>query len=332
VIAGGFLYLTFRGVDAEILWRSMAGVGLGSTLLLVFISTAILGARALRWWLTLPSPRTRPELRWATKALVLGYAMNNLAPRAGEVLRLFMMERKTGRGLGVVASSLVIERVFFDFSVFALLLVFAGYAFRDLLIEIQPAAAPLLLPFAVMVAISIGVLFLLSLAPRRVEKLVAFFRLDKAPYIGPWLERTAAQFNEGLSVLSEPGPLMRASAVNLIAWALSFAYFWVGVAAFGVDISASRALFLFALATIAILLPSPGGLGAVHYALTLGLVYAAGVEKSFAAAIATYVHFVNYATQMVLGALALWWSPMEIERVPAAASNSPSEERSTGDA
>ena len=130
-VAAVFLVLTFRGLDINQFRNHLADISPVNLVVLSLISLVALLSRGLRWWFLLPRPLRKQDLVATQRATVISYGVNNVASRIGELLRIVVFVRDSGRSFGSVASTVVVDRILFDFVAFACFFSFAIYGFRE---------------------------------------------------------------------------------------------------------------------------------------------------------------------------------------------------------
>ena len=121
VLAGVFLYFAFRGTDFSALWSTILHADpwvVASLVPIVLISHWL---RAVRWRYLLAPFKERPSLRNMFSAVMLGYAVNNLLPRVGEVVRGVVIGKLEQISRSAAFGTVVIERIL-DFLTFSFLL------------------------------------------------------------------------------------------------------------------------------------------------------------------------------------------------------------------
>jgi len=318
ILAMVFLYLTFRSVDFHTAWGHIKAVPVMDTLGLAMLSLAALFARGLRWWLLLPPPVRPGEMMAAQRALCLGYGVTNVASRLGEIVRMVVFSRDTRRDLGSVASTVVVDRMVFDFLAFASFFAFALFGFRDRLLELFPQLEPAFYLFLSVTVIGISGLVLLALKPTFFQKLLTWTHLEKLPVIGPRLSPFVVRLSQGVMICAQPGRMALLLGFNLIVWGLSVYYFKWGMSACGIEMGFKATLLLYTISSFGIILPSPGGLGSFHYFVAVSLAWFLGTDDTQAAAAATYVHGINYFTVSIAAAICFFLKtginePSEVE-------------------
>jgi uncharacterized membrane protein YbhN (UPF0104 family) len=266
-----FLYLFFKGVDAqqmEALLRQSRYSDLGVAVALVAAGQAI---RILRWsWLLRPvNPAASPGRCVIPYGAAL--AVNNLLPlRAGDVYRVVGFSRRLGSPSGQVLGTVLVERVL-D------MLILASLAALGIPLALSGGAAghgfteQSWLPIA---AIGLAGVLALLLAPR----LAGVYRRaypDASSLSWRWhkaIYPIAAPLANALESFGSPVVWMPAMVLSLLAWLFSGATFMIvgGPSLYAAPVWG--AWFSMAVGNLGTLLPgAPGAIGTFHYFAALGL-------------------------------------------------------------
>ena len=309
VVAFGFLYLTFKTTDLRGLWQHIAEIGLFQTCALFGFCLLMMLTRGVRWWYLFPRPLAKGELWAAQRALALCYGVNNIASRVGEVVRVLYLRRDTKRGFGSIASTVVADRLLFDFLMIASFFGLTLVLFREEILTHFPAMEQAFVVFLAGVVLGIGGLLFLALKPALFKNLSVRFRLTRIPVLGSRIENLIDQLSVGLGVVSRPGPFAAVFVANIGIWGLAVIYYWWVLRLFGIDPDFATLVLVFTVSSLGLLLPSPGGLGTVHYFMTIALTQYLGVAKTTAAATAAYCHGINYLALTVAAVVFFFWRP-----------------------
>jgi uncharacterized membrane protein YbhN (UPF0104 family) len=234
----------------------------------------------------------------------VGYMGNNVLPaRAGEMLRVVILSRRSGLGKRALLGTVVAERML---DAAALGLIFVAVVFGILRETTLPSDRPLVMAgIGLVLAAAGGCVFLLLRRRGLLERARAFLRpLAGAP--------RALLSRHGAGLL----------ALSFAVWALEAAVY-LGVArAVGLDISAMGALYLVALTNLFAMLPAaPGYVGTFDAAVIFG-VKAIGGAGSAAVSYLLMLRFVLFVPITVVGLVVLLvryggWSRLRTARLEA---------------
>jgi len=293
-----YVYLTWQAADKGWLMM-MAG--------LLMISHVI---RAERWKMLMEPTGHTITLRNSLLSLMVGYLVNLVIPRGGEVSRCYNLYKLDNSPVEVSFGTVVVERLT-DLLCLLMLLIIAFaveseklFAFIDSL-PIQPSALPGKFTGLLLVGIAgvCGVLFFYLLAGRN-QKLNAF------------LKKTLAGFKQGLSAVFklEKKPLFVFYSIAI--WGLYFMMSYCVILAFDETshLGLGAVLSLFAIGSIAMAAPLPGGAGSYHALVPAGLVFLYQVPLSEAVAFTFVFHGWQTFNMMVGGAISVLITSVLVRR------------------
>ncbi|MDJ0836970.1 MAG: lysylphosphatidylglycerol synthase transmembrane domain-containing protein [Acidobacteriota bacterium] len=318
VLAGLFLYFTFRQTDFSAMTDQILRVSWVDTLILFLMTIAMMLFRGARWWMLLPQPHTKGELWAAERALAIGYGINNVASRIGELFRIGFFKKDTGRDLGGITTTVVADRLVYDMMPFAFLMSLTLYIYRGPVMEAFPEIGRAFPLFLIAIGIGLVGLTILALRPLFLKHILIKFGLPKLPGLWNRIDHLITDLSNGLATVSKPIPFLKILIFNTIfIWGLTMVYYYLSVRPFGIQLDAGQLLLVFTVSSLGVLIPSPGGMGSVHFFMTTALVSFLGVEQTTAAAAAAYSHGINY---LGLTLCAVFFFPFArpIEKAPEA--------------
>ncbi|MCT9094791.1 lysylphosphatidylglycerol synthase transmembrane domain-containing protein [Haloarchaeobius sp. HME9146] len=108
-------------------------------------------------------------------------------------------------------------------------------------------------------------------------------------------------------IAAEPRALARALGYAYLGWFFFTVPMYTAVRATGADMNAILVFFIVPASTIAGLVPTPGGLGAVEGALTVLLSQVGGLSQSSGLAVATLYRVESYLFALLVGGIAALW-------------------------
>ena len=312
LLAALFLYITFRGRDPALLWHQVRRVDPVLSLGLLLLCWLNLFCRGLRWWFLLPGPLDKRDFWPTQRGIFLSYGVNNIASRIGEIVRIVAMRRASARGTASLTSSVVVDRVLFDFVVLVGLFSFVLVNYRQRMAAVFPRLEPAFFFFLILTICGISGLFLLVLRPQLIKDALKKIGLARLPALWPRILNLIDQLADGAEVLGRPGRLLALIAFNLLVWGLAVAYFWFSLEAVGIALPASQVILLFTISSLGLVLPSPGGLGTMHYFISIALIQFLAVEESQAQVAAVYSHGINYLGITFAALLAFFGKPKRL--------------------
>ncbi len=327
-LAGGLLYLALRGVDFGAMAEALRRADYRWLAPLVGLALLSHTLRAWRWTVLLDAlpadPRgqadalpadahghvlRRASLKTAFYSLMIGYMVNYVTPRLGELVRTGNQALQEDRSFGGVLGTVVAERVL-DVLMLALALAstLALLAHRFSALDalfFAPARQRLEgLPLGLGLLALAGVLALgglLALLAWRSARARGLWHTRLAPLLTP--------FRDGLATVLRTGRPAALVGSTLAIWACYALMAYCPLAILNLaapyDLGLVDAWELMALGSLGLLVPSPGGLGSYHYVTIEALVHLFGVPEAAAATYAVLTHGVQLVLYVLAGGLCL---------------------------
>jgi hypothetical protein len=250
---------------------------------------------------------------------MVGFASGLLVPRAGELLRPWLVSRRHPIPVSAGFATIILERLV---DMITVLVLFAAYLF------VLPAPAAqvegrlidlLKLGGAITGAAALGVLAFLLALHANAERVVGGVErlLARAPrWLADPLGRILHSFSAGLAVLRAPVPhLAKIGLQSLVVWLLIALGFHLNHLAFRIDLPFQATFLLIAFLVVGVAIPTPGNVGGFHtfYLVALSEVY--GVDRATAAAAGIAAHALTNLPVLVLGLALLGREGLSLGRV-----------------
>jgi uncharacterized protein (TIRG00374 family) len=304
LLAIGLLALFLRGVDWPHLRDALLAARPIPLLGLVLVTVLAYALRAWRWGFLLRPLGSVPFTRLFA-VTILGFLAGFVIPRAGEVLRPFLVSRSHGIATSAGFATIVLERLFDLLTVLGL---FAAYLFvlSPPAQQIQgPQMGVLKAAGAFTAAGAAAILVLLVAFQRNATAATAFLermtRLLPARLRGPVLGVVHA-FGDGLGVFQAPPThllvVLGQSVLLWLAYALGFHF---NNLAFGIDLPFRANFLLLAFLTVGVSIPTPGTVGGFHAFFLLCMTEMFGVGKDTAVAAGIAAHALSNLPVLLLG-------------------------------
>ncbi len=304
LLAAVFLYLAFRGVNFGDLWDSLQRVNYLWVALLIPIIIISHWLRAVRWAYLLSPVKDTLSHRKLFSAVMIGFMVNNVLPRVGEVVRAFAIGRSEGISKSSAFGTVVVERII-DMLTFLFILsavLFLSPHSLDPFVANVDAVRPFFLVGSIAFLAIFVVLFfkgeslfrllnvLRTLVPKRYEERY---------------QRLVESFLSGFSVTRRHDKF---AMILLLSFLMYFFYalglyipFFAFDALAGHNLDFGASVILLTISTIAFALPAPGALGTYHSFLTVGLVRLYGVDEITALSFSIITHEAGYILTTVVG-------------------------------
>lgn len=311
IVASLMLWVAFRTIDITALWTLIGQVSYGWILLFIPALLVSHYLRAERWRLLFPKTKAEPYRSTLFAGVMLGYVMNNIIPRLGELSRPVYVARKESISTGNLIGTIVIERLF-DLFVLGILTVFSIILFAGNPVVIENlfgVKAWSWLHYAI-----VPVFFLLTAVAIWIFHRVVIYLDEHGNITHPLLSKVIERirsFSEGITSLKK--------VENWPLFILLTAGIWLGyvlmtyIPLYMLDIEALNeitmvdAIVLTVVSSIGVSIPTPAGIGSYHLLMQQALYLLFNVDLVTALTFATILHAVTVLVIFLTGPLILWW-------------------------
>lgn len=296
LVSAFFLFLAFRGLHPEEFVGYLRDINGGTVVLAGGVYFGAVALISWRWQFFLRSVQYVPLTRLIQKVAV-GYMGNNVYPlRAGEALRIFLLQRQDGVPVFRATTTVIVERIFDGLVMLGFILV--GLSLSGAQSPVIQTVVSVALP---LFGVGILVFFILARLPHPTKRLVASVAQFLPHTLGQWLVRLSDEVLNGLGVLQNPLHLVGAILASIASWMVEAFVYWMVMGAFSLDLGYPVALLVVGTVNLAGLIPaSPGQFGVYEYFASSVLV-AVGVPQSQALSYAIVTHITIWLPVTVVG-------------------------------
>jgi uncharacterized protein (TIRG00374 family) len=304
-----FLYLALRGVDLAEVWRELQrarAVPLGLATGLGVLSNIV---RAMRWKVIL-GVHGRVRCGFLFTSMMIGYLANNLFPaRLGELVRIWVLERRTGISKSTAGATVVLERL--TDTLVLLVLVVLTSLFLPLPVVVRSGGQ---MAFTVFAALAVF-LFFLAFRGKNLLSLAARRRGALAFGVGQRLQGIVERFIDGLSIFRSGKQALFTFALTAVIWGVEAISVWLVMTSLGLTLPWIASLLLVVVLSLSFIIPAaPGAVGTYEFFAVTALTPFA-VEHTQAVGLAFVLHAVSYLTSTVLGLACLWAENLSVREV-----------------
>jgi len=285
------IYLLYRIVDVNELINALLSFSyltIAMIILLVFLS---LFARGCAWRSLLADT---PGIIDSFFGICVGYMLNNIIPRSGEIGRSILMSSKTGLGTIHVLSSVIIER--------AVDLAIASCLFLSTitLVVQMDWLKPVALLLLTIVAMGLFTLFVMANQRQKVIEWLTS-RSEKNRLVKKYIQPILSSLLDGLMVLTKPVQLIKSIIWILISWTCWTILFYLALITFVPQAPFWWAIFTQGVLAMGIALPSaPASLG-VYEGTTVVALSVLGVSSTYTLGLALVLHIIQILITTILG-------------------------------
>ena len=296
-----FIWLALRGTDFEGVKASFKAANYRYLIPVVFLSIIVQIVRSYRWGVIV-EPLEKIGQGTLFSITSVGFMAITLLPvRMGEIVRPYLISRKSTVKLGSALATIVVERIF-DMLTLMLLLLFV-LMMVELPEWVFRAAYAILLIF-------IPFLFLLIfLAVKREISVKGFDRIagKLPPAFASRLMRLFHSFLDGLQILPDWKKTVYLSFLSLFIWGLIGMLTYILFSSFASmsELPLAAGYTVLIITALGVALPTaPGFIGNYHFSCVLGLTLF-GIPKTDALTFAIVLHFIQLSVVIVLGLTSL---------------------------
>jgi glycosyltransferase 2 family protein len=319
LISAGALYLAFHKQHFHELAAQLEGANLFVILagtLIMFLSHLI---RAWRYKMLLRPIAPNTRLNSAFRALIAGYAMNNIVPRAGDVVRPVLFSKRERIPITSSVAVLLIERLT-DLIGLSAILIVSLLLFSDEIGREFPAIVTFMLPIVLVLSTIFVFAVMILFSERKTRQVIDWAARWLPRKIRSSIEAATERIEQGLRGVRE------GSAIPVIIGTLGISMLYtcsmyVSTLAFpSTPLSHVGILACFLLQSmsgVAYILPSPGGTGTYHFLVSQALSSAFGVPLETSVAFATLTHASNYLLTTIVGIAFMFHDGISLTTVKA---------------
>lgn len=303
LIAVFIFYYLYRDIDKDTILNSLRDTDL--FLLAASVSVGILGywLRAWRWKILIETGEKHPistsNVFWA---LMFGYLINLLIPRAGELARCGAVNKSYPIKIGKLFGTVVLERTI-DMVFMLLMVAIAFFLQGGIFLEIfgMLVSVPALTTFMnnyfsiglVVLAGGVGLLYSI------------YRRYRQSGWVGK-IRQFLRQFVSGLETIFQMKKQFGFWAVSVLIWIIYFLMmYWIAQAMPSTSsLSVPSVLMVLVMGSIGMVAPVQGGIGTFHAMVAFILLFY-GITEEQGKIFAMIVHASQMLTIMALGGLSL---------------------------
>jgi uncharacterized protein (TIRG00374 family) len=300
ILTAVFLYIAFYNVnfDKVLITVSQASVFWIVIFIIVLLFSHFL--RAVRWKVIISSVKPDAAIKNLFGALMVGYGVNCIIPRLGEITRAVLLgkwERVSRSSMfGTVILERVIDIIFLGLSVIVAALIYNG----NLYLSFPWLKTTLYITSAL---IAVFIIFLL-LVVRLKEKFYGFIILILGKISGSLAHKAGYIFRmlaEGFSSLKGAKNYFLTILLSVLIMLFYALNAYVGMVMIGMhNISFSMAWVIMSISAIGVVIPTPGGTGSYHALAKSALVLLYGYGEVISLAYAFLTHIISYFLFIIL--------------------------------
>jgi glycosyltransferase 2 family protein len=301
------LYLAFRGTDFGKLLQTIATANYWWILLSVVLLMISHALRAWRWRFLMNPIKRDIGFRNLFSGVMIGYLVNNVIPRGGELARPFVLGKLESLSKSAAFGTVVVERII-DIISFLVLVMLLPVLYKGSLWTTFPWLQTASLTISLITGGGLLVLIVLMVRRDWTDRLLRL--ID--PLLPRWVASRASNrvhsFLDGLLFLKNPGQSAAILVLSVLVWWTYALMTYVAFFAFNLQgtLDFRASLVLLTISSIGVAIPTPGGTGSYHALTAQALQGLFLVDPSVALSYATITHAVSYLGVTIVGSYFLF--------------------------
>jgi glycosyltransferase 2 family protein len=267
--------------------------------------------RAERWRMLMAPSGNHSKLSYSFYSLMVGYLVNLVIPRGGEVSRCYNLYKLDKTPVQLSFGTVVTERIIDVICLFILIGISFFLESKKLFefIGTLPwnSSEDKSGKYITLASILVALLAIL---------LIGYLVVKKNRRVNEYVAKTWTGFREGLLSIFKLKSKKLFILYSVMIWLLYFLMSYTVIKAFPAtsDLGFNAVLSLFAIGAIAMAAPLPGGAGAYHVLVPQGLVFLYGIPKADAVAFTFIFHGWQTLIMILCGAISLVITTVIVKR------------------
>ncbi|HAW08277.1 MAG TPA: hypothetical protein DCW42_03775, partial [Bacteroidetes bacterium] len=131
------IYYSLKGIDLVQLWNYIKTANIWFIIIPIPIMILSHLARATRWKVILEPIKKDVKIRNLFSTVMIGYAVNNIIPRGGEIVRPWVYAKQEKISFSATIATIVLERLL-DLLMLVLLFVLVFFYYSDKILAVLP--------------------------------------------------------------------------------------------------------------------------------------------------------------------------------------------------
>jgi glycosyltransferase 2 family protein len=297
LLSAVFLYIAFYNVNFGEVFSYVADASLFWIIIFILASFLSHYLRAIRWKVILHSVKKEASVKNLFGALMIGYGVNCVVPRLGEISRAVFVGRWEGLSKSSLFGTVIIERIidilFLGFAVIVSVFLWS----EDLYINFPWLESTLYITILLLILIIVLLIltikfkehfygFIIKFIGRFSEKIA-----HKAVYIFEMLTRGFSSLRGTRNYIYTV--LLSAAIIFTYAAGAYIGFFIIGMN-YEMPVTFAMGWVLMSISSIGVIIPTPGGTGSYHALAKSALVLLFGFGEEISLAYAFITHIISY--------------------------------------
>ncbi|RPI66445.1 MAG: UPF0104 family protein [Ignavibacteriales bacterium] len=303
LLSAVFLYIAFYDVDFQEVVRYVADASLFWIIIYVVVFFFSHYLRAVRWKIILHSVKKDASIKNLFGALMIGYGVNCVVPRLGEISRAVFVGRWEGLSKSSLFGTVIIERII-DILFLGLAVIVSVYLWSESLYINFPWLKSTLYITTILMA---GIIIFLIMTIKYKEHFYGFI----IKIIGRFSEKYAQKAVYIFEMLTLGFSSLKGTKNYLLVifYSIAIIVIYAGTSYLGFyvigmekikEVTFAMGWVLMSVSSIGVIIPTPGGTGSYHTLAKSALVLLFGFGEEISLAYAFITHIIAYVLFIIL--------------------------------
>ncbi len=308
-IAAVFLALAFRNVNLAEAFALMRNVSFFWLAVFVIVFLLTNYVRVLRWKLILTNVKKDVSLTNLFAASMIGYGVNSLIPRLGEIYRAFFLGKWEGLSRTSMFGTVIMERLIDIIALFLSVLISVIIYEGDIYVQVPWLETTLVTGGIISGVFLFGIIFLVLKEKKTKDFLIRL--TDKFSHrFAEKLKEFFVSLIEGFASVKGSKNIIGViflTVVIMLLYGLNslIAFYMLGLQDLP-SVNYSTAWIIMTISAFGIVIPTPGGIGSYHAIVIFVLTTLFGFSNNVSAAYAILTHLISYVGFILLAVIFLF--------------------------
>lgn len=291
-----FLYFAFRNSNLTTVFRYVSHPSYFWIFIFFVITLFAHYLRALRWKVMLNSVKKDVSIKNLFGALIVGYGVNCVLPRVGEISRAILIGKWEGLSRTSMFGTVIVERVI-DLIFFGLTIIISVWMSAEIFKSFPWLRLTLYISFVVL---TIGIIFLYLTIKLKDKFYNIIIRILSrlSPQMATKLAYMFEMLTVGFASLKGSKNIINTILLSIAIMLLYGFNAYIGFFTIGMQlykpVTFEMGWIVMAISSIGVAIPTPGGTGSYHILASSTLVLLFGFSQEISLAYAFLTHIINY--------------------------------------
>ncbi|MCF8315022.1 MAG: flippase-like domain-containing protein [Ignavibacteriales bacterium] len=304
------LYFVFRDMDFSIVFGYISAISFSWLIIFLAIFMFSHYLRALRWKVMLRSIKPETSVSNLFGAVMIGYGVNCIIPRLGELYRGLFLGRWEKISRTSILATVILERIIDIIALGVAVGIAVAIYPGELYSKVQWLKTVFILVFGFVLFIAV----LMVLLVRFRESIILYIHSKtekRFPVFSSFVIKSIEQLSFGFSCIRG---VKDSSIVAIYSALIMIAYAYTSLAGFYLlrmdsimDVNFTMAWILLSVSAFGVVMPTPGGTGSYHAIVIFVLVSLLGFSYEISAAYAILTHIISYIVFIFLALVSYYF-------------------------